>query len=134
MEQTERSAADIGASEEKTSFAPTHRVRRALKIGCLATLLGMCSCSGALLVALQNGPVVVGLPGGPTLRIGSDDFVLSNYSFREGTTYYVDLEMGGARNILEFRRIEDSGKLELVVHHADRNTQGETRLLTLDVP
>ncbi len=134
MEEAEKPEQVIAPSEEKSPVERAHTVRRALKIGCLTLLLAMCGCLGALLVALQSGPVTISLLGGTTLRIGSDDFVLSNYSFREGTTFSFDLDGNGERNILEFRHIEDEHRLEVVIHHADSQSQGDTHLLTLDVP
>lgn len=109
-------------------------VRRVLKLGCLLSVLSVCGCFGVMLVALQSGPLTIGLPGGASLRLGSDDFVLKDYAFRDGTTYFLDLNGGGDRNILEFRYTEDDHKLDIVIHHADRNSQGDTRLFTLDLP
>ncbi len=110
------------------------RVRRAFKIGCLALLLTMCGCFGTLFVALLSGPVTINLPGGAALRLGSDDFVLKDYSFRDGTTYFVDLNSGSDRHILEFRYTDDDHHLDVVVHHADRTSEGDTKLLTLNIP
>ncbi|HKP54748.1 MAG TPA: hypothetical protein VJ183_19095 [Chloroflexia bacterium] len=134
MEEAEKPELVIAPTEEKPPAQGANTVRRTLKIGCLTLLLAMCGCLGTLVVALQSGPVTISLLGGTVLRIGSDDFVLSNYSFREGTTYFLDLNSNGQRNILEFRHIEDQHKLEVVIHHADSQSQGDTRLLTLDVP
>ncbi len=131
-----------GEESEKEGFTPEERpparrsgsVRRALKLGCLFSILSVCGCFGVLLIALQGGPITISLPGGTALRIGSDDFVLKDYSFRDGTTYFLDLNGGGGRNILEFRYTKDDHKLDVVIHHADRKSEGDTRLLTLDLP
>ena len=122
---------------EQGETAPARRAwgaRRVLKLGCLLSVLSVCGCFGVMLVALQSGPLTIGLPGGAALRIGSDAFVLKDYSFRDGTTYFLDLNGAGDRNIIEFRYTEDDHKLDVVIHHADRNSQGDTRLFTLDLP
>jgi len=120
------------AQEEVTGHP--HTVRRALKFGCLILLLAMCSCLGTLAIALQRGPVNIALPWGNSVRIGSDDFVLKDYSFRNGTTYFIDWNGNGARNILEFRFTEDNHSLDVVVHHADPQAQGESKLITVELP
>lgn len=131
--------AQLPAPEEASDVA--HRgaarrrqVPRALKAGCIIIFLTMCSCLGTLVIALQGGPVSIALPFGNTLRIGSDDFVLKDYSFRDGTTYFIDWSGNGARNIVEFRLTDEDRGLDVVVHHADPSSQGDTRLLTLTLP
>jgi hypothetical protein len=133
--EDERPGQDVAPPEETP--IPTRQarpLRRALKIGCVATLLVVCGCFGTFAVLLQSGPVTIGLPFGGALRLGSDDFVLSNYSFRDGMTYFLDFNGNGQRNILEFRHTKDDNRLEIVLHHADGKSQGDTRLLTLDLP
>jgi hypothetical protein len=120
--------------EDRPAPRQARPLRRALKIGCLATLLAVCGCFGTFAALLQSGPVTIGLPFVGAFRLGSDDFVLSNYSFRDGTTYFLDFNGNGQRNILEFRHTEEDNRLEIVLHHADSNSQGDTSLLTLDLP
>lgn len=108
--------------------------RRAAGAGCLVVLLLLCMGAGLVAAALRAGPAGLGLPGGSVLRAGSDDFVLSNYSFQTGTTYFLDLNGNGVRNILEVHRLADSGGIEVVFHHATKEAQNETRLLTLRGP
>ena len=74
------------------------------------------------------------LPGGHTLKAGSDDFVLSNYSFQKGTTYFLDLDGNGVRHIIELHSLTDSNTVELVFHSADREGTDERHLLTLPLP
>lgn len=126
----ESTVMDSGVS---SSFG-RRRVRRAVKIGCLVLLLSTCGCFGSLFVALRSGPVTINLPGGAALKLGSDDFVLKDYSFQDGTTYFVDLNSGSDRNILEFRYTNDDHHLDVVIHHADRTSEGDTKLLTLNLP
>lgn len=132
--EEERPGPEIAPPEDAPVPRQAHPLRRALKIGCLVTFLTICGCFGTFLVLLQSGPVTIGLPFGSALRLGSDDFVLSNYSFRDGTTYFLDFNGNGQRNILEFRHTKEDNKLEIVLHHADSKSQGDTRLLTLDLP
>src|SRR5437773_1744628 len=61
---------------------PPHRGRRILASGCLVLLMVSCVGVGMLAVALRAGPVAIALPGNNLLKVGSDDFVLSNYSFQ----------------------------------------------------
>ena len=119
--------------KEHTVPTRTRSRYRVAKIGCLSIMLTMCACLGTLLVALQSGPVTIGL-GGAVLRLGSDSFVLSNYSFRDGTTYFIDLSGSERRDILEFRHTDEDHKLEVVLHHADREFQGDTHLMTFELP
>ncbi len=107
---------------------------RALKVGCLGFLLTMCGGLGLLGWALQSGPLTLQLLGNNVLRLGSDDFVLSNYSFQNGTTYYIDLNGNNVRNILQLHYVEDTHSLELVLHYADRSAQGEHHLAEMRLP
>ncbi|HUP26940.1 MAG TPA: hypothetical protein VM409_00780 [Chloroflexia bacterium] len=66
--------------------------------------------------------------------MGSDSFVLSNYSFQQGTTYYVDLDGNGVRNIVQLHYITDRKSLEFVVHQASREAMQDHTLLTLPLP
>src|SRR5688500_17199918 len=73
------------------------RLWRSLRVGCLLVIIGLCAGVGALVMALQSGPVELKMPGESFLKIGSDDFVMSNYSFQNGTTYYLDVDGNGVR-------------------------------------
>jgi hypothetical protein len=108
--------------------------RRAIRLGCLALLLTLCTTLVALGAALQSGSAQVKIPGGTVLKLGSDDFVLSNYSFQTGTTYFFDINGNGVRNILQLHYLADNRTLQLVVHYASRDSQGEHHLLSLPVP
>jgi hypothetical protein len=110
------------------------RPRRVLGIGCLVVCLVLCAAIGGIAVALQAGPVEIGLPNNNLLKLGSDDFVLSNSSFQNGTTYYVDLNGNGARSILELHNLKDTHSLEIVFNHATKDEQREHHLLTLPSP
>ena len=111
--------------------ARRRRVYRSLRIGCVALLAGSCGLLSLLVVALQSGPVNLGLPGDNVLKIGSDSVVLSNYSFQNGTTYFVDLNGNGVRNILQVNYLSDTRDIELVLHYASKEEQGEHHLLRL---
>ncbi|HEX8600288.1 MAG TPA: hypothetical protein VF952_17440 [Chloroflexia bacterium] len=112
----------------------SRRGMRALKVACLGFLLTMCGGLGLLGWALQSGPLTLQLLGNNVLRLGSDDFVLSNYSFQNGTTYYIDLNGNNVRNILQLHYIEETHSLELVLHYADRSEQGEHHLAEVNLP
>ncbi len=114
---------------------PTKRsARRLLKLGCLTLALALCGTVSALGVALRSGPLVLNLVGGNTLMLGSDAFVLSNYSFQNGSTYFLDLDGNGVRNILQFHYLSDSHRIELVLHHADRSSEGEQHIVDVNLP
>lgn len=113
---------------------PRRSGARVFKIGCLSILLTMCASLGLLGWALQSGPVSLKLLEGNTLKVGSDDFVLSNYSFQNGTTYYIDLNGNDVRNILQLHYLEDTHRLELVMHYASRSEQGEHHLAEFALP
>ncbi len=102
--------------------------------GCLGLLLFLCGGIGLLAGALRSGPVTLGMPNGIELKMGSDDTVLSNFTFQEGKTYYVDLSGNGMRNILELNYLQDSRSLELVLHHSTKQEQSENQLLTMKLP
>jgi hypothetical protein len=110
------------------------RLRSALKFTCLGAMLTVCGACGLLAVALQNGPVEWGLPGGNTLRIGSEDFVLSDYSFKQGTTHSFDLDGNGVRTILQLQYLEESRTWELVLHQASRERISDHKLFSWQVP
>jgi hypothetical protein len=97
-------------------------------------LLFVCGGVGLLVVALSSGPVTLGMPGRTELKLGSNDTVLSNFSFQEGTTYYFDLSGNGVRNIIELNYLQASRSLELVVHHSTKQEQSEKQLLTMKLP
>lgn len=107
---------------------------RVFKIGCLGLLLILCGGVSLLGWALQSGPVTLKLIGNNDLKLGSDDFVLSNYSFQNGTTYYIDLNGNGVRNILQLHYLEDTHRLELVLHYAEKTEQGEHHLAEIALP
>jgi hypothetical protein len=103
-------------------------------MGCLSLALLMCAVVSSLAIALQGGPVSLNLPGAGGVKIGSDDFVLSNYSFQNGTTFYFDLDSGGARNILQLEYLEDTRSLQLVLHHSTKGDRQENKLVTVTIP
>jgi hypothetical protein len=80
------------------------------------------------------GPVELALPGGSALRLGSDDFVLSNYSFHKGTTYFLDFHAQGVRGILELQHLEDEGRLDVVFNGATRDSRESQRWVSFPVP
>ena len=94
-------------------------------------LLGLCAGVGALAAALQSGPL--DLPGG-RLALGSEDYVLSNYSFQSGTTYFLDFDGNGVRNIVQVQHLPDSNRIELVLHHASKDAIKKHNLLGLPLP
>ena len=114
----------------KRGFSPW----RVMRAGCLVVLVGLCSSLGAIAMALQSGPVQLEMPGDSLLKLGSDDFVMSNYSFQNGTTYYLDLDGNGVRNIVQLHYIADSRKLELVLHHATKDVMRDSNLFTIPIP
>lgn len=119
---------------DNPSIRPRPRVRHVLRLGCLGTLLTVCGGMGALVFALQSGPVTMRVLGGNTLQVGSDSFVLSNYSFQNGTTYFLDLNGNGVRNIVQLHYLSDSRSIELVLHYADKTSEGEHQLATVHLP
>ena len=107
---------------------------RVLKFGCLGIFLLMCGLISGITIALQSGPVNMSLPFSNTLKLGSDDFVLSNYSFQDGNTYYLDLNGNGTRNILQIEYIEDTHSLQLTLHHSSKSSNEENQLLRVRLP
>jgi hypothetical protein len=110
------------------------RARRTLGVGCLVVLVLLCGGLTALGVALKDGPVTLGLPGNNALKLGSDDFVLSNSSFQDGTTYYADLKGDAVRNIIELHVLPDKRTMEIVLHHASKDEQSENHLFDVPMP
>lgn len=129
---------DQGLSpEEGNQLEPLRKPRRRRRLiqgGCLVLFVVVCTLLGGLGLALRTGPVQVGLPGNTSLRLGSDNFVLSNYSFQNGTTYYADLSGSGVRNILEIHLLSDARRLEIVVHYATHAAERDDHLLDLSIP
>jgi hypothetical protein len=128
-------------ADEQTTTGDTETVARpsrvgwrVFRVGCLVVLLFMCAAISSLAFALQGGPVDLRLPGSSTLKIGSDDFVLSNFSFKNGTTYYIDLNAGSSRDILQLQHLEDTHSLQLVLHRATKGDREEDHLLTVPLP
>ncbi|MEA2575186.1 MAG: hypothetical protein QOH93_2484 [Chloroflexia bacterium] len=113
---------------------PRRSTMRALKVGCLGLLLLLCGGLGSLTWALQSGPVTLQFLGNNTLRLGSDDFVLSNYSFQNGTTYFIDLNGNDVRNILQLHYLKDTNRVELVLHYAGKTEEGEHHLAEMSLP
>lgn len=107
---------------------------RVLRIGCLTSFLLMCGLISTIAIALQSGPVDLSLPFDNRLKIGSEDFVLSNYSFQNGNTYYIDLNGNSVRNILQIEYLEDKHTLQLVLHHATKGDRKENKLLEMPLP
>ncbi len=125
-----RPADEGGVRGPNRGFSPW----RAVRVGCLLVIVGLCVSSGAIAVALQSGPLQLKVPGGGLLKLGSDDFVMSNYSFQNGTTYYLDLDGNGVRNIVQLHYMTDSRKLELVLHHATRDVMRDSNIFTMPIP
>lgn len=107
---------------------------RILRWGCLTLLLFVCGGLGALVFALQSGPVTLVIPGGTSLKLGSNDTVLSNFTFQNGKTYYFDLNGNGVRNIFELNYLSDYHSLELILHHTTKQDRDENQLLRLKLP
>ncbi len=105
---------------------------RPLKLGCIGLLLLACGVPAALVAAAAAGPL--SLPGGAELRVGSRDVVLSNFSFQNGTSYFLDLHGSGVRTIIEANYLEDSRTIEIVLHHSTRQDSVEHRLVAVQVP
>ena len=105
-----------------------------LRWGCLGLFLFVCGGLSLLAIALSAGPLTLGMPGGTELKLGSNDTVLSNFSFQQGTTYYFDLSGNGVRNIIELNYLQASRSLQLVVHHSTKQEQSEDHLLTMKLP
>ena len=107
---------------------------RMARAGCLVVIIGLCVSVGAVVMALQSGPLQITMPGGGLVKIGSDDFVMSNYSFQNGTTYYLDLDGNGVRNIVQLHYMAESRKLEMVLHHATKDVMRDSNLFTVPIP
>ena len=114
--------------------AQTSTLSRVLRLGCLLVIVGLCASSGMVVMAFQSGPLELRVPGQGLLKLGSDDFVMSNYSFQNGTTYYLDLDGNGVRSIIQLHYITDSRKLEVVFHHATKDTMRDSNLFTMPIP
>src|SRR5689334_3982980 len=98
----ETEAVPVEVVEEGVSRARPASVRwRGVRVGCVGLLLFVCAGIGVLVAALRAGPVAVQMPGGTELRMGSQETVLSNFTFQDGTSYYLDLVGNGVRNIVE---------------------------------
>ncbi len=130
----ERKQEDSGRLEGQHPLRRSKSIGRALRIGCFGLLI--LPCFGAFLLgsALQSGPVQLSLLGGTAVKVGSDNFVLSNYSFQDGTTYYLDTGGNGMRNILQFHHLKGAHSIEVLLHHADRLSEKDTSLFSLPLP
>ena len=119
-----------------TITAPRARrkARRLLAISCLGLIFTVCLAVGFFAFALRAGAILMPLPGGTTARFGGDAFVLSNYSFQNGQTYYTDFKGNGVRNIVELHLLGDGKRLELVFHHSTATEQQENHLLDMPLP
>jgi hypothetical protein len=60
--------------------------------------------------------------------------VLNNYSFQNGTTYFVDFHARGVRGILEFQHLKDQGRLDVVFNGATRNSRESRKLVSFPAP
>ena len=98
----------------------------------MVLLLVACGGPAALVAAASAGPF--SLPGGGELRAGTEDFVLSNFTFQNGTSYFVDLNGSGARAILAANYLEDKRTIEIVLHYSTREDRAEHRLLSWQMP
>ncbi len=110
------------------------KARRVLAVGCLGLIFTTCLALGVFAFALRAGALMMPLPGGTTARFGGDAFVLSNYSFQNGQTYYADFKGNGVRNIVELHLLGDGKRLELVFHHSTAAEQQESHLLDMPLP
>jgi hypothetical protein len=124
--QTVQSSPDTEPSPRKA------RRLRPLRLGCLVLLLLACGGPTALVGAAATGPLT--LPGGAELRAGTEDVVLSNFTFRNGTTYFLDLHGTGSRTMIEVNYLEDTRTVEVVLRHSTREDRAEQRLLTWQLP
>src|SRR5690349_14461464 len=113
---------------------PGRAPRRTLAACCLVPFLLLCGGTALLVIVLQSGPIQLSLPNNNLLKLGSDNFVLSNYSFQNGTTYYLDFNGNGVRNILELHDLSDLHTFEIVLNHATKDEQREQHVLTLPSP
>lgn len=134
-------SSDVQINEPVEEVGPVSRAPkqgrifwRVLRFGCLGVLLLMCGLVSGLTIALQSGPVNLELPFGNTAKIGSDDFVLSDYSFKDGNTYYLDLNGNGTRNILQLEYLEESHALQLTLHHSTKSDSDDSQLLSVPLP
>ena len=116
------------------SITTNKRLRRTLKLGCLAMLLLFCGVTSALLLTVRSGSVALAFPGESVLKLGTDSFVMSNYSFQNGSTYFLDFNGNGVRNILQFHYISDNNTIELVYHHASKTEMRNHQLLAVPLP
>jgi hypothetical protein len=107
---------------------------RALRWGCLGLLLIACGGVGVLVAALLSGPVTLEMPGGTQVEVGSQASVLSNFTFQNGTSYYLDVLGNGVRNIVELNYLEDSHSIEVVLHHSTKQERDEQQLLKMKLP
>jgi hypothetical protein len=105
---------------------------RPIRLGCLLFFLLACGGPAVLVGAAAGGPLT--LPGGAELRAGTEDVVLSNFSFQNGTTYFLDLHGSGVRTLVEANYLEDTRTVELVLRHSTREDRIEQRLLTWQLP
>jgi len=111
-----------------------HRQLSRALLAAVITIVLSCGLLGAIVAGLVQGRVEVALPGAAVLRSGSDDFVLSNYSFQNGTTYFIDFKGYGLRAILEFQNLDDKDRVDVVINAATRDAQRMHRLISLPVP
>jgi hypothetical protein len=123
-------AVEVRQSAQKRGFS----LWRVVRVGCLLVIVGFCASVGAIAAALQSGPLQITIPGESLLKLGSDDFVMSNYSFQNGTTYYLDFDGNGVRNIVQLHYMADSRKLEVVLHHATKDVMRDRNLFTMPIP
>jgi hypothetical protein len=124
-----------GAQAARAALPVRRRKRHAVwRWGCLGVALFVCGGLGMLAAALQSGPVVLAIPGGTAVKLGSNDTVLSNSTFQAGTSYFFDLNGNGVRNILELNYLEDSHSIELVLHHSTKQERAEDQLLHMNLP
>gem|GEM_PF-5700708 len=120
--------------EEPSATVIRRKQRRVLKLGCLSVLLLLCAGLSTLALTVQSGSLHLIFPGGNVLKVGADNFVMSNYSFQNGSTYFLDLNGNGVRNILQFHYLSDNKTVELVFHHANNTEMKNYQLLTMPLP
>jgi len=109
-------------------------IKRTVKLGCLSIVLLLCGGISTLLLTVRSGSLDLVFPGENVLKLGTDSFVMSNYTFQNGSTYFLDFNGNGVRNILQVHYLSDKNTLELVYHHASNAEMQNHQLLTMSLP
>lgn len=122
------------ASSNGERLSKRSRLPRTLKFGCIVMLVLLCGVMSTLLLTVRSGSIDLAFPGDNVLKLGTDSFVMSNYSFQNGSTYFLDFNGNGVRNILQFHYISDNKTVELVYHHASNTEMRNHQLLAISLP